>query len=186
MHLHVQSLLILIFYFVYKSLINKKLLYTWVTRIYPDSIVFIDDFISNKINKIHFINTIIVSVIIEFVGIAHVYISMAALHISPSLSSAILAYIIVVLFLIISPFLRGLGAIEVSMAYILHQTGLSNIDAIAVTFLFRFFEFWLPLFTGMLSFLLKIDRLLMRILPSLLIFSLGLVNIISVLDTRRS
>ena len=169
------------FYFAYKSLINKKLLYKLTTRIYPDSIVFIDDITNNKIKKVHFFNTIIISVIIEFVGIAHVYISMAALHISPSLSSAILAYIIVVLFLIISPFLRGLGAIEVSMTYILTQTGLSNIDAIAVTFLFRFFEFWLPLFSGMLSFLLKIEKLLMRILPSLLIFSLGLVNIISVL-----
>ena len=174
-------LLLAIFYFAYKSLINKKLLYKLVARFYPDSVVFIDDIINNKINKKQFINTIIISIIIEFVGIAHVYISMAALHISPSLSSAILAYIIVVLFLIISPFLRGLGAIEVSMTYILIQTGLSNIDAIAITLLFRFFEFWTPLFTGMLSFLLKIDRLLMRILPSLLIFSLGLVNIISVL-----
>jgi phosphatidylglycerol lysyltransferase len=175
------TLLLAVFYLAYKSLINKKLLYRLAARIYPDSIMFIDDIINNKINKVHFINTIIISVIIEFVGIAHVYISMAALHITPSLTSAILAYIIVVLFLIISPFLRGLGAIEVSMTIILIQTGLSKIDAIAITVLFRFFEFWLPLFTGIVSFLLKIDRLLMRILPSLLIFSLGIVNIISVL-----
>ena len=174
-------LILLIIYLVFKSLINKKIFYTWITRIHPDSIVFIDDIISNKINKKHFINTIIISIIIEFVGIAHVYISMIALHLPPSLSSAILAYIIVVLFLIISPFLRGLGAIEVSMTYILTQTGYNNIEAIAATLLFRFFEFWLPLFTGMISFLLKIDKLLMRILPSLLIFSLGIVNIISVL-----
>jgi phosphatidylglycerol lysyltransferase len=174
-------LLLVIIFLIFKSLVNKKLLYTWITRIYPDSIVFIDDIISNKIKKIHFVNTILISVLIEFVGIVHVYICMLALHLSPSLSSAILAYIIVVLFLIISPFLRGLGAIEVSMTYILIQTGYSNIEAIAITLLFRFFEFWLPLFTGMLSFLLKIERLLMRILPSLLIFSLGLVNIISVL-----
>jgi phosphatidylglycerol lysyltransferase len=171
-----------IFYFAYKSLINKKIIYNWITKIYPDSIVFIDDLISNKINRKHFIVTILISVLIEFVGIAHVYISMEALHLSPSLSSAIFAYIIVVLFLIISPFLRGLGAIEVSMTFILTQTGYSNIEAVAITLLFRFFEFWLPLLTGMISFLLKIDRLLMRILPSLLIFSLGLVNIISVLS----
>jgi phosphatidylglycerol lysyltransferase len=169
-------------FLIFKSLINKRIFYSWITRIYPDSMVFIDDLISNKINKKQFINTVIVSVIIEFVGIAHVYIAMIALHLSPSLSSAILAYIIVVLFLIISPFLRGLGAIEVSMTYILIQTGYSNIEAIAVTILFRFFEFWLPLFSGMISFLLKIEKLLMRILPSLLIFSLGVVNIISVLS----
>jgi phosphatidylglycerol lysyltransferase len=170
-----------IIYLAFKSLINKKLFYSWITRLFPDSIVFIDDLISNKINKKHFINTIIVSVIIEFAGIVHVYVSMVALHLSPSITAAILAYIIVVLFLIISPFLRGLGAIEVSMTYILIQTGYSNVEAIAVTLLFRFFEFWLPLFSGMMSFVLKLDKLLVRVLPSLLIFSLGLVNIISVL-----
>ncbi len=174
-------LILLLIYLIYKSLINKKLFYSSITRIFPDSIVFIDDLISNKINKKHFLNTVIVSVVIEFVGIIHVYISMLALHLSPSVPAAILAYIIVVLFLIISPFLRGLGAIEISMSYLLIQMGYTNIEAIAVTLLFRFFEFWLPLFTGMISFLLKIDKLLVRIAPSLLIFSLGLVNIISVL-----
>jgi phosphatidylglycerol lysyltransferase len=175
-------LLLAFFYIAYKSLINKNLLYKWVTKIYPDSIVFIDDITGNNIIRKHFIITILISVLIEFVGIAHVYISMAALHFNPSLSSAILAYIIVVLFLIISPFLRGLGAIEVSMTFILTQTGYSNIEAVSITLLFRLFEFWIPLVTGMITFLLKIDRLLMRILPSLLIFSLGLVNIISVLS----
>lgn len=169
------------FYLVFKSLINKKFFYWQITWLFPDSIVFIDDLISNKINKKHFINTVIVSVIIEFVGIIHVYIAMRALHLIPSVHAAILAYIIVVLFLIISPFLRGLGAIEVSMSYILIQMGYSNIEAIAVTLLFRFFEFWLPLFSGMMSFLFKLDKLVVRVLPSLLIFSLGLVNIISVL-----
>jgi phosphatidylglycerol lysyltransferase len=169
------------FYLVFRSLINKKYFYRLITGVFPDSVVFIDDLISNKINKKHFINTVIVSVIIEFIGIIHVYIAMLALHLTPSVPAAILAYIIVVLFLIISPFLRGLGAIEVSMSYILIQMGYSNIEAIAVTLLFRFFEFWLPLFSGMMSFLLKLDKLLVRIFPSLLIFSLGLVNIISVL-----
>ena len=47
--------------------------------------------------------------------------------------------------------------------------------------LFRFFEFWLPLFTGILSFLLKVEKLLLRIFPAILIFALGIINIISVL-----
>lgn len=175
-------LILVCIYLAFKSIIKKKLLYRWITKVYPDSIVLIDDITNNKINKRSFINTIVISVIIEFTGIAHVYVSMAALHVVPSVSSAILAYIIVVLFLIISPFLRGLGAIEVSMTYILTQTGYSNIEAISVTLLFRFFEFWLPLFAGMMSFLLKIEKLLLRIFPSILIFSLGIVNIISVLS----
>jgi len=174
-------LILLTFIFIYYSLLKKWILYKWIVKIYPKAGFFIDDLKNNKINYKQFIYTILVSIVIEFVGIAHVYISMIALNISPSLSSAILAYIVVVIFLIISPFLRGLGAIEVSMTYALIHMGFSSVESIAITLLFRFFEFWLPLFAGILSFLLKVERLILRIFPALLIFGLGIVNIISVL-----
>jgi phosphatidylglycerol lysyltransferase len=174
-------LILLVFIFTYYSLIRKWTLYKWILKIYPKAGFFIDEMKNNKINYRQFIYTVLVSVVIEFVGIAHVYISMIALNFTPSLSIAVLAYIVVVVFLIISPFLRGLGAIEVSMAYVLIKTGFSSVDAIAITLLFRFFEFWLPLFAGVLSFLLKFEKLFLRILPALLIFGLGIINIISVL-----
>jgi phosphatidylglycerol lysyltransferase len=169
------------FIFIYYSLLRKNTLYKWILKVFPKLVIFIDDISNNKIDRIQLIFTVLASVIIEFIGIAHVYISMMALGFPPSLSSAIIAYISVVIFLIISPFLRGLGAIEVSMTYVLIQSGFSNVESIAITMLFRFFEFWVPLFTGILSFLLKVEKLLLRILPAVLIFILGIVNIISVL-----
>lgn len=174
-------LILLLFGFVYYSLIRKWKLYSWVIKIYPKAELFIEDLNINKINRKQFVYTILTSILIEFVGIAHVYIAMIALGFSPNLSSAILAYIVVVIFLIISPFLRGLGAIEVSMVYFLVHTGFTNADSIAITLLFRFFEFWLPLLSGVVTFILKVDKLIMRILPAVLIFVLGIVNIISVL-----
>jgi phosphatidylglycerol lysyltransferase len=168
-------------FFIYNSLVKKRALYNWVIRVFPKVEPFIEDLNDNKINRLQFLNTVLISVFIEFIGIAHVYIAMIALNFDPSLSSAILAYIVVVLFLIISPFLRGLGAIEVSMTYVLIRTGFSNAESIAITLLFRFFEFWLPLFSGVLSFLLKVEKLVLRIFPAVLIFALGIVNIISVL-----
>jgi len=173
--------ILLLFVYVYYSLIRKGKLYSWIIRIFPKAELFIEDVKNNKINRKQFVYTVLVSVLIEFVGIAHVYISMVALNFPASLSTSIIAYIIVVIFLIISPFLRGLGAIEVSMTYVLLHSGFNNIEAVSVTILFRFFEFWLPLFTGIVSFLLKVDKLIMRILPAVLIFALGIVNIISVL-----
>jgi len=175
-------LILFLIYFLYKSLIGKKSAYKLILRLFPGTKVFIDEIISSKIETRHFLYTVLVSVIIEFAGIAQVYISMAALHFTPSLPSAIIAYIVAVLFLIISPFLRGLGAIEVSMSYVLLHSGFSNTESVAITLLFRFFEFWLPLFAGIISFLLKIEKLLRRILPSFLIFALGIVNILSVLS----
>jgi phosphatidylglycerol lysyltransferase len=174
-------IILLAFIFIYYSLIEKRLLYTWIVKIYPKAGIFIDDLKNNKINLKQFLYTVLISIVIEFVGIAHVYIAMLALNFSPSVSSAVMAYIVVVLFLIISPFLRGLGAIEVSMTYVLIKTGFTSVDSIAITLLFRFFEFWLPLFAGILSFFLKIEKLIIRILPAVLIFALGVVNIVSVL-----
>src|SRR5664279_503009 len=174
-------LILIFFVFLYHSLVKKWRLYTWILKIYPNAELFIGDLKNNKINTKQFIYTVLVSVLIEFVGIAHVYIAMVALNFAPSLSSEIIAYIIVVIFLIISPFLRGLGAIELSMTYVLIQSGFNRVDSIAITLLSRFFEFWLPLLMGIVSFLLKVDKLIMRIFPAILIFFLGIVNIISVL-----
>jgi phosphatidylglycerol lysyltransferase len=167
--------------FIYYSLLNKKGLFNLILKLFPKSVIFIEELSSNKINRSKLINTILTSVLIEFVGITHVYISMKALSLNPTLSSAVMAYIIVVIFLVISPFLRGLGAIEVSMSYVLIQYGFSNVESIAITMLFRFFEFWMPLFSGLISFLFKVEKLIMRIFPAILIFALGIVNIISVL-----
>jgi phosphatidylglycerol lysyltransferase len=174
-------LILFLFVYVYYSFLIKGKLYDWVVKLYPKAEIFIEEVKNNKINREQFLYTVLVSVLIEFVGIAHVYISMLALNFPASLSTSIIAYIVVVIFLIISPFLRGLGAIEVSMTYVLLHSGFNNIEAVSITVLFRFFEFWLPLLTGIVSFLLKVDKLIMRIFPAVLIFSLGIVNIISVL-----
>jgi phosphatidylglycerol lysyltransferase len=174
-------ILLALFTVAFYSLTGKGFMYRWAVKIYPGSSVFLDDIGNHKIKIRPFIYTVIVSLIVELIGIAHVYISMAALGMNASLSTSVIAYIVVIIFQIISPFLKGLGAIEISMSYVLIQFGYSSAASIAITMLFRFFEFWLPLITGLLSFLRKTEKLLMRILPAVLIFSLGIVNIISVL-----
>lgn len=179
-------LLILGVWIVYKLIVSKGIVYRWLLKIWPTIEVLIDDFRSKKVNQKQFALTILVSIIIDIVGILHLYIAMTALQLSPSIFAALMGYLIAVVFLIISPFLRGLGAIEVGMSYALTQFGYSNVEAIAITFLYRFFEFWLPLIAGIGSFLVKINRLLMRIVPALLLFTLGIINIISVLTPALS
>ncbi|RZK68019.1 MAG: DUF2156 domain-containing protein, partial [Pedobacter sp.] len=88
-------------------------------------------------------------------------------------------YIVMVILLIASPFLRGLGTIEVSLTFILGQFGFPLIAAATITLMFRFFEFWLPLIGGVISFILKKDSIVLRILPAFIILILGVVNIIS-------
>jgi phosphatidylglycerol lysyltransferase len=169
------------FVLLYRSILSRGSFYRLFVRLIPRSEVFLNDIIDNTISRKKLLFTILVSLIIELTGVGHLYIAMAALHFDPSLFAAFLGYIVSVIFLIISPFLRGLGAIEVSMTYILVRLGFEHIQAISITLLYRFFEFWLPLLAGILTFLSKLNKLLMRILPAIFLMMLGIVNIVSVL-----
>jgi phosphatidylglycerol lysyltransferase len=174
-------LLIAGIYLLYRSVIKKGVVYKLIVKYLPTVEVFAAEFRSNKIERKHFLSTFFYSMLIEVVGIVHIYIAMVALDMNPSLIFATISYVVAVVFLIISPFLRGLGAVEASMAFILIRLGYSNAAAVSITLLYRFMEFWIPLVLGALSFLLKINKLLMRIVPALLLLLLGVINIVSVL-----
>jgi phosphatidylglycerol lysyltransferase len=174
-------LVIIALFLLYRSIMKRGVFYVMLVKLIPSIEVFINDSQNNKIDKKKFLLTVITSVIIEFTGIAHLYIAMTALGFNPSFFAAVMGYIVSVIFLNISPFLRGLGAIEVSMTYLLIRFGFGHVEAIAITFLYRFFEFWLPLFAGILTFISKLNKLLMRVIPALFLLALAIVNIISVL-----
>jgi phosphatidylglycerol lysyltransferase len=174
-------LLIGMVYLLYRSVASKGSIYRFIIRYIPVVDVFLGDFSSNKIERSSFVNTFIYSMLIEVTGIIHIYIAMVALNIPPSLMAATISYIVAVVFLIISPFLRGLGAVEASMTFMFIRFGYTEAEAVSITFLYRFMEFWIPLLLGAMSFLLKINKLLMRIVPALLILTLGIVNVVSVL-----
>jgi phosphatidylglycerol lysyltransferase len=106
---------------------------------------------------------------------------MLALGFTPSLPAATLGYIVMVILLIVSPLLRGLGAIEVSLTYMLNQFGFSLTAAASITLLYRLFEFWTPLLISVASFFSKKDNVILRVLPAVFIFAVGIVNIISVI-----
>jgi phosphatidylglycerol lysyltransferase len=119
------------------------------------------------------------SVIIEIIGISHLAVAVKALGGSPTLAMAVIGYAIVLLLLMTSPFLRGLGAVEAALTYALTLFGLPAVLALSVTFLFRFFEFWAMLLLGMLAMVAQRDNVIIRILPALLLFLLGMVDIFS-------
>ena len=174
-------------FFAYRSIMKKGVFYTMLVRLVPTTEVFMNDLQNNRIDKRQFIYTVFTSVCIEFIGHCPPLCGLCwALNFTPSLLAAMLGYIISVIFLIVSPFLRGLGAIEVSMTYVLLRFGFGNVDAIAITFLYRFFEFWSPLLVGILAFLSKLNKLLMRVFPAFFLLALGIINIISVLTPAIS
>lgn len=166
-------------FFIYRSIIKRKFLYGILVKYFPSAEVLIEELESHIVDTRYFIFTILVSALIDISCIGLLYISMLALGVKASLFYAMLGYITAAVSLAISPFMRGLGAVEISLTLILTSFGYSSIEAVSITILYRAFEFWLPLVAGALSFLLKINKFLMRIFPALLIFLLGVINIIS-------
>ncbi|HEY4787020.1 MAG TPA: lysylphosphatidylglycerol synthase domain-containing protein, partial [Bacteroidales bacterium] len=161
------------------SLVKKGKVYKLARKFLPSLALLVDELESSEFSIKHFILTNLASLVIEFVGIAHLYIAMLALGLQPSLELAVIGYILMVILLVVSPVLRGIGPIEVSMTYLFVQYGFSMEIAASVTLMFRFFEFWLPLLAGIVSFYARRDNIFLRIIPALLILTLGIINIIS-------
>jgi len=172
-------LLIVVLFILLVSLFRRGKAYRLLSRMRPSWVLILDEMISVKIHRMEVLKVLMFSIFIEIIGILHLYITMLALGVEPSIMAAMIGYITMVILLMASPFLRGLGAIEVSVTFILGQFGYPLLTASAMTLLYRFFEFWLPLTLGLLSFITRRDNLILRIFPSFLLFILGLTNIVS-------
>jgi phosphatidylglycerol lysyltransferase len=175
----VMMLVVFLLFYAYYSISRKQYFYRIIVKYFPSSEVYLEDMISHTTDIRYLTYTVLTSCLIDITCIILVFIAMKALGFQSTVLVAMLGYLTSVLMLFISPFMRGLGAVEVSLSFVLIHLGFSNTAALAVTLLYRFFEFWLPLLAGALSFLLKINRLLMRVLPAILIFILGIINIVS-------
>ena len=163
------------------SLRKKGLIYDFIKQHFPKQITNIDEFVGGEIHKKYFYLTIFISILIEFCGIFHLLIAMLAFGVNGSFSAAAVGYTISVLLMLVSPFLRGLGAVEFTLIYILANFGFSHSQVLGITLLYRVFEFWLPLLLGLFALVWHGRKIIARIVPALAIFILGLINIISVI-----
>jgi len=163
-----------------KSLKEKNQLYQYIDKKFPRASPVIDELFAANVNQKRFSGAIAFSIAVELSGMASIYIAMKALGLPASLMASAVGYIISVLLIVASPFLRGLGAVEMSLVYILQMYGYSTVQALSVTILYRVFEFWLPMLLGLFAFAWRGRQLFIRIAPALLIFVLGIINIISV------
>ncbi|MDM1293919.1 lysylphosphatidylglycerol synthetase family protein [Sphingobacterium sp. N143] len=169
-----------VFGFVW-SFRSHRGIYRWVESKFPAVASNIDEIFSGEVKLKYLLGTMVVSTVVECCGIAHAFVSMYALGLDHSFEAAAIAYTVSVVLMIVSPFLRGLGAVELTMLYIFKAYGYSQAEGLGITMLYRTFEFWLPLLLGLLAFAWRGKQLLARIGPALLIFFLGMVNLVSVL-----
>jgi phosphatidylglycerol lysyltransferase len=163
------------------SLLQKGLVYHLLKKKMPEIVHLFERMSPESFDDKKIWSVVGLSLVVELIGIAHLYIAIKALGGTPTLEIAIFGYAIVLLLLMSSPFLRGIGAIEVALTYVLTLFGFTTVLALSVAFLFRFFEFWSILILGIVALLAQRDNILLRILPAFSLFILGVINIFSAL-----
>ncbi|MCF2444219.1 phosphatidylglycerol lysyltransferase domain-containing protein [Dyadobacter sp. CY345] len=163
------------------SFINRGKFYHFLLKYQPDLDVVMGQMQDGSFSKAAVLKCLTVSILIDLAGVLHLYVAFFALNVTAPFEAAFLGYLVATIFLILSPFVRGIGAIELSLSVLLVQYGMDSVAAISVTMIYRLFEFWVPLLAGMFTFLFKKNNLALRTLPAFLILLLGIINIISVL-----
>ena len=160
---------------------GKGIIYRLLEKYRPEWLLGLESFNAQQVSRKGIIQSVLVSVLIELTGVAHLYISLLALDATAYFSVALIGYVTMIIVMSFSPFLKGLGAIEFSMTYILVKFGYDTTLAASVVLLFRAFEFWIPLVFGLLAFIARRQSLLLRLIPSFLLLASGIINILSVL-----
>lgn len=162
-----------------RSFRNKGYLFVYLNKKFPSFSSSLAALLSADVKGKEFSTAVLYSIGVELCGMLQIYVAMLALGLPASFGTAASTYILSVLVTIISPFLRGLGAVELTMVYILEKFGYSSAHALSITILYRIVEFWLPMLSGFLVFAWKGKSIFLRMAPAMLTFSLGLLNIVS-------
>ncbi|HLO82183.1 MAG TPA: flippase-like domain-containing protein [Chitinophagaceae bacterium] len=165
----------------YQDLKSKKNLYQFISRKIPSAVPIMDEIFAGELKRPELVSAIIYSLFVELAGVLHIYLAMLALGVEPGLAAAASSYMVAVIMMIVSPFLRGLGVVELSMVYVLQRFGYSSSVALSIAVLYRVFEFWIPLGAGLFAFAWKGRKFMLRLVPVLLTLLLGVINIISVI-----
>ncbi len=167
------------FYTLVRS--DKGFLYRILHKYKPNWLVILEEFSNQHVSLKRIIQTCLISVCIEIFGVLHLYLALVALNATPLFSVALTGYMVMIIVMSFSPFIKGLGAVELSLTFLLVQFGYETSLAASITLVFRFFEFWFPLVVGLLVFVVRKENFLLRLIPAILLLVSGIVNIVSVL-----
>jgi len=161
------------------SFYRKKAVFRLTARYFPAVQSFHQDITNRQLTMKPLILSLIWALVVELIGIFHLYVSMLALHLEPSVEACLIVYTVATLFYCFSPFMKGVGLVEISMVVLLCRFGYTEQQAISISLLYRLFEFWVPLLIGGMSFFVRKDNILVRVLPALFLFVSGLLYIVS-------
>ena len=138
------------------------------------------------LTKSQYVSLLLIEIAIELIGVLTIYAASFAIGHAITLTSAYIAYAFATLFILVVPVFSGFGIVEASSTIILRQLGIPLPRAIAISLLWRFGEFWLPLILGtaLISARRGAHSFITRNLPAIASFLTGVVAIASIIAPR--
>lgn len=127
---------------------KRGIMYWMFNRVLDDVPAFIDTWKKHEYDIVALRQSFVFSLGTQFLGVLLLAISLTAFGVNEAIFLALLAYVVAMVVLTLSPVFQGIGLVEFSMVYILTQFGVGDSIALAVTLLFRIFQLWLPLLIG--------------------------------------
>jgi phosphatidylglycerol lysyltransferase len=149
----VLTLLLIGVFFLVVNLKNKGKSHELLTKYAPNIASQINQLLATPMNTKAIIMVNVASLGLEIGGILSLFASIYAIGLNIYWLIPCLAYTISTLILYVAPVARGVGAVELSLIYVLTHNGIDDNSALTVTLLYRFFGFWWPLVLGGLSFI---------------------------------
>ena len=141
------------------SALRKGAVYRLLIKVVPTLAQHTERISHFTFNKTQFLLALSFSMLVEATGIGFLYTAMHAAGAAPSLQLAVIGYAVAILVYTISPFMDGTGAVEIILTYVLKSSGYIVSQAISVTLLFRFFQFWFIVLLGIPPLLTGLRRL---------------------------
>ncbi len=110
---------------------------------------FLDGARAHEIGPSDLISPLLIHLAIDLLGVVMLYACLEAIHLEPSIKAVLAGYAVGTLFLLVTPFFQGLGAVELSMTVVLRGFGIPSGAALAAVLLYRVAEVWVPLLLGL-------------------------------------
>lgn len=174
--------IILLLILVILDFLRKGRLFKIIVKRFPSIVSFLTLFQDDILKKGQIVQAFLLSCVVEIIGVAQLFVSIKALGGNVDLLAIVIGYAVVLFVLMTAPLLRGIGAVELGLLFTLKYFGYATVLALSTTLVFRFFEFWSVLLLGIFSLLFKKDGLFLQLLAPILLFFLGVVNLLSALS----
>lgn len=146
------TVLLVVLVLILRSLLGGEEMPQWFQQRMPLRVVaFIRDARQHHIHLRGMIVPLLASMASKTASVGVVYCSLLAVGYDPTISTALVGYVVANLSQAVAPVFGGFGVVELTMALVLERLGVPTAQAIAAALIFRLCDLWFQLALGLVA-----------------------------------